>query len=372
MATIIKAQTPFNVLIKPHPGCQLNCPFCHAEQLRRHGQSIMTAEVSKEVIRQVIESQPAGFNGTVYFKWQGGEPTLMGVDFFKLVVQLQQQIGNSASFKIGNSLQTNGLLLADNGWLDFLSANAWLLGISLNGPEDLHDHWRGEGSYQKVRLAIDKLRQRGIAFDTSTLVTKAAVTRAAEIYNHLTQEIGARTLKILPFVNAESPDSLTGDDWGEFLINLFNAWFLNGFSTFNNTTPAVRVNVFNFWEPHPITECVRSPLCNGSVVIDSLGNIWPCDFRTGDHYRLGNLITQPLGQILNGEKLQSYGQSKFDLPDGCLDCQWLEYCWGECPRTRIVTDLNGKSKSVLCAGWQRLFNFLRAQGLLQPYHHSNP
>ncbi|MDE3195546.1 MAG: anaerobic sulfatase-maturation protein [Acidobacteriota bacterium] len=375
------AKAPFQIIAKPiGPICNLDCKYCfylEKEKLYpdRSGRQDWAASdaVLESYIRQYIEAQP---HNDVNFTWQGGEPTLLGVDFFEKVLRYERQY--AAGKRIGNSFQTNGVLL-DDRWGEFLAANRFLVGISIDGPPHLHDKYRvdrgGAPSFDRVFRGIGFLKKHGVEFNTLTVVQRDNSRHPLEVYRFL-REIGSGFIQFIPIVEriarsaAEgglvliSPDSqedarvsewsVDARQYGRFLCAVFDEWV-------RNDVGRVFVQSFDValenWTGAPSSLCVFSPVCGDAMAMEHNGDVYSCDHYVYPANRLGNVLESSLVQMTESAQQRAFGQAKYEaLPAYCRNCDYLRACYGECPKHRFIRTPDGEpGLNYLCAGYKKFF-----------------
>jgi len=357
---------PFNLITKPiGPICNLRCEYCYyleKEELYPDKQSrsafVMTDKVLKSFIRQYIQCQPPGME-EVTFIWQGGEPTLLGVDFFQKV-RTYQRLFRRPGMKISNSLQTNGTLMTDE-LAGFLADEDFLVGISIDGPEKLHNRYRkdreGKGTFSQVMKGLELLKKHNIDFNTLTVVQEDNGQHPSEVYQFL-KEIGSTYYQFIPIVepvgreNTVSSRSVSAQVWGEFLIGIFDKWIVEDIGK-------IFISHFDMMlalhAGYPSTFCVHSRTCGKALAMEHNGDLYSCDHFVYPQYKLGNILHT--GMVTSYESLQQekFGQSKFDsLPLECLECKFLGFCYGGCPKNRILEG-TGAHLNWLCAGYKEFY-----------------
>jgi uncharacterized protein len=383
----IGAGGSFHVLAKPiGPICNLDCKYCfylEKEQLYPDERKWRMSDALLEAyIRQYIESQPGS---QVNFAWQGGEPTLLGAGFFRKVVELQQK--HAGGKKISNALQTNGVLL-DDEWCEFLSENRFLVGLSIDGPRELHDRYRVDkqqnSTFDAVLQGLAFLKKHGTEFNTLTVVNRGNAQRPIEVYRFL-KEIGSRFLQFIPLVErrppaqfqvlgydfAEPPDpgqttqtpapvtewSVEPKQYGAFLCAIFDEWVCQDVGR-------VFVQLFDValsnWMGLGSPLCVFAEKCGAAVAIEHNGDLYSCDHYVYPRYRLGNILNQALGEMVHSPRQVEFGGNKFDtLPDYCLRCEVRFACNGECPKHRFIKTPDGQDGlNYLCAAYKKFFNHI--------------
>ena len=373
------ALNAFNIMVKPvGPVCNLSCTYCYyleKRNLYREVQSFrMKEKVLESFIRQYIQSQTVP---NISFVWQGGEPTLLGLDFFEKVLELQKKYAGNK--QITNSLQTNGTRI-DDQWARFLAQNNFLTGISIDGPQHLHDHYRkdkkGNGSFQQVMRGIQLLKKHGAEFNTLTVVNNHNVHYPKEIYAFL-RSIGSRFMQFIPIVEQQaepsegspleliSPDytgkahltdwSVSSREYGKFLTTIFDDWVVRDvgrhFVQIFDTTLAN-------WVRHDPGLCVFDRTCGEAAVLEHNGDLYSCDHYVYHENYLGNILQTPLQELMKSEKQIQFGLKKeTSLPKKCQKCRFLRVCRGGCPKNRIHTSAEkGKRLNHLCEGYQHFFS----------------
>lgn len=293
------------------------------------------------------------------FAWQGGEPTLMGVDFFNKVIDLQQKYGISGSV-VANGLQTNATLITDE-LAELLSRYKFLVGVSLDGPEDLHNKnrvtARGKGSYLDVLRGIECLKKNRVQFNTLTLVNADNVTCGRTVYRYLcNNEIFFH--QYIPCVDFDgsgksSPYSITGKQWGEFLCEIFDEWCIND-------TYRVSIRLFDSILEYLVNGvsnvCNMMTNCNSYFLVEYNGDIYPCDFFAEPILKLGNIVKNSWESFQASVKYLEFGKKKSKWNEVCDRCPYLELCAGDCPKHRLYDLSNQKARSWLCEGWKIFYS----------------
>jgi len=354
-----RARTPFHILSKPSgPICNLDCEYCFylkKQEMFEGSNFRMSDETLENFVRQYIEVQPLG-TPEVSFGWQGGEPTLIGVDFFRRAVELQKKYARKG-MNISNALQTNGTRLNDE-WGIFLHENDFLVGISIDGPKRLHDKFRldkkGNGSFDQVMAGLEVLKNHKVEFNTLTVVQKDNADHPEEIYQFL-KSIGSNFFQFIPIVEYSESDvsyrSVEGEQWGIFLNTILDAWLREDdvgtvfVQAFDNTLAQVMGLIASI--------CVHSPTCGDSVALEHNGDLFSCDHYVTPANKLGNIHEESIADMLNSEKQRCFGSDKQSLlPKQCQECEVLQYCRGACPIDRVATSVHGEAGlQYLCRGY---------------------
>ena len=380
----------FHAMAKPVGStCNLDCTYCYylsKEQLTKGpGAGRMSDETLELFIQQYID----GVTGDeVVFSWQGGEPTLLGLDFFRKVVAFEKKHAKPGQ-RISNDLQTNGTLL-DDEWCAFLKEHRFLVGLSIDGPREVHDHYRvtkgKQPTFDKVFAAAKMLQRYGVPFNTLTCVHRFNGRKPLDVYRFLRQELDSTYIQFIPIVEhrqferiapqtwnqSELPKdgdpeakpghpnsivtdwSVDPDDWGYFLSKVFDRWL-------SQDIGKVMVNHFETLVAQhlglPSQMCVYSEVCGKGVAVENDGSVYSCDHYVYPEYRLGYLKTGQLGQMVFSREQAKFGHAKSkSLPQYCRQCAFLTDCWGECPKNRFIRTPDGEpGLNYLCRGFKSFF-----------------
>lgn len=371
----------FHVLAKPiGPICNLDCKYCfYLEKEVLYPQAekwAMREDVLENYIRQYIEAHDTP---TVNFAWQGGEPTLLGVDFFKKIVALEQRYANGK--QITNGLQTNGVLL-DDAWAGFLAENRFLVGVSIDGPRELHDAYRvdkgGRATFDRVMRGIGVLKQHKVEFNTLTTVHRANAEHPLAVYRFL-KEQGSGYMQFIPIVERIanrktveglqliSPDfedsaqvapwSVGASQFGRFLCAIFDEWV-------RADVGRCFVQIFDeslqMWAGMESSLCVFRRRCGSALAVEHGGDLYSCDHFVYPEHKLGNLMNAPLAEMVASEQQQKFGAAKEEaLPRYCRECDVRFACNGECPKHRFMKTPDGESGlNYLCSGYKMFFRHI--------------
>ena len=291
------------------------------------------------------------------FCWQGGEPTLMGLEWFRKVVELQKKYGTSGQ-GVSNAIQTNGILI-DDSWAKFLNEYHFLTGISLDGPEEIHNAYRGKDSHQKVMKAVEILRKNNADFNILCVVNNLNQDRGAETYRWL-REQNFDFLQFIPAVETDEnhkpqPFSPDPQGLGRFLCGVFDAWLADG------GPGKVYVRFFETLLSKMVTglaqgNCILDNQCGKYLVIEHNGDVYPCDFFVTPNLKIGNITESEIPELLDSEKLKTFGLAKSQLAEQCRPCCYLNLCNGGClkDRQRMWGELSGKT-TYLCESYKIFF-----------------
>ncbi len=359
----------FHVMAKPSgAACNLRCDYCFYLEKRRlypGGSFRMGEDVHEAYIRQLLEYHrvPA-----VTVAWQGGEPALMGLDFYRRSVELQNKF-KKPGVRVENTFQTNGVLL-DDEWCRFFSENQFLVGLSCDGPGDLHDVYRkdkaGRGTFDRVVPAARLLQKHGVEYNILCAVTSKNGNHPLEVYRFFRDELRAAYLQFIPIVaragvtecskgGGVTDFSVGPEQFGRFLIEIFDEWVKRDVG---------RMFVLNFdaalagWLGMAGTVCVFGPTCGLGVALEHTGDLYSCDHFVEPGYLLGNILKTPMIELVASARQQKFGRDKRDrLPQYCLGCEFGSICNGECPKNRFLPTPDGESGlNYLCRGYKAFFS----------------
>jgi len=380
-------QRRFSAMFKPVGSrCNLDCRYCYylGKENRRAQFPPFDDSVLETFIHDYIESID---DRDVNFEWQGGEPTLLGIDYFRRVLELQKCHCPSHK-RVHNSIQTNGILL-DDEWSRFLADSGFLVGLSIDGPRELHDHFRvtrgGEPTFDRVLEAVSRLVRDGVEFSTLTVVNSVTSLQPLEVYRFITREVGPRMLQFIPCVElrdfrntapwywrldpvpASAPELLPGaeqslltdwsvsaDAYGAFLCAIFDEWHEHDIGRhYVNTFESAVAS----WAGLPPQICVFNAFCGKSVIVEQDGDVYSCDHFAFPEYRLGNITRSNLGDLVFSKRQVTFGYGKLDLlPGQCRKCRYLKACYGECPKKRFLHTPDGEpGLNYLCEGLHHFF-----------------
>ena len=339
------------LLVKPAGSeCNLHCTYCFYKPDR--SPAAFGQRMSLATLELMVRQALGRGSGPVSFIWQGGEPTVMALDFYRKAVELQTVHGRGR--QVVNSLQTNGLLV-DDAWCAFFQENGFLVGLSLDGPEHVHDRYRrtasGQGSWRLVARAARKLLDAGVMVNAVSCVTEYSAAYARETYASLKSE-GFTYMQFIPVIEPDETGqaaafSVSPERYGAFLCELFDLW-LADFQEGNPTT-SIRLfeSIFFLLLGQPAPECGFMKSCGTYLVVEHQGDVYPCDFFVSPNHRLGNLRETDLEELFNGARQRLFGQAKARLDTECLHCQWLPLCRGGCLKDRR-NNPEGFQKQYFC------------------------
>lgn len=355
-----RASGQFSLLVKPAGAdCNLNCAYCFYRGARRLYGETDSQRMTGEVLQRVVSSYLGTSQPCYGFGWQGGEPTLMGVEFFRAVTRLQTEHGRPGSVVV-NAVQTNGTLITDEMaglWAEY----RFLVGVSVDGPRPLHDRYRrdeqGAPSHRSVMAGVERLRRAGVRHNAMVLVTDANVRQAAKVYDYLVAH-GFDSQQYIPCVEYGPggellPCAVDADAWGDFLCALFRRWY-------PRDVGRVSVRLFDELVARlgggDGSQCTMAPACGGSVVVEHNGDVFPCDFQVRSDTRLGNIMDQDWDDIVGSARYLAFRARKGEFHPSCGECEFLSLCGADCPKSRgSEWRSSSAERSVLCEGWKRFF-----------------
>ena len=380
----------FHAMVKPSGSqCNLDCAYCfylHKEGLLQQPKKSRMSEALLEAhIRQYIEAHTGA---EVVFSWQGGEPTLMGLDFFRRVIELQARY-KKAGQRVENDLQTNGILL-DEEWCRFLKQNNFLVGLSIDGPAALHDEYRyskgGTPTFGRVMAAVALLHQHQVPFSALCVVNRKNAKRPTDVYRFLRDQVRPRMIQFIACVepvdfcavapghwdtaqlpahgsaqaepgsvgSAVTDWSVAPQDWGYFLGRVWDEWLRRDYGkVFVDQFENVISQMFG----HGAQKCVSSQICGKALAIEHNGDLYSCDHFVYPEYKLGNILQTHEGDLAFSEQQKKFAYAKSDtLPQYCRACSYLDLCWGECPKNRFIKTPAGEAGlNYLCQGLKQFY-----------------
>ena len=363
----------FNIMMKPAGSlCNLGCAYCYyLDKAEIYGgrEPRMSLEMLETAVRGYIEANDVP---EVTFIWHGGEPMVLGLDFYRKAMEFQQRYAGGKT--IHNTLQTNGTLITRE-WAHFFKEHDFLLGVSLDGPQDIHDKFRrdkgGAPTFDKVMHGIELLSAEGVPFNTMSTVNAACEGRGLEVYRFL-KGIGSRYLQFMPvvehvlrgsrpwIVDPDTPGavlarwSVSDVGFGRFLCDIFDEWV-------RQDVGACFVNLFDTtlagWCGVPPGTCAYADTCGDNAILEHNGDLYPCDHFVYPKYRLGNIREHSIAELMDSEKMVQFGLAKRTaLPRRCRTCEFVQLCHGECPKHRFNrTEAGETGLNALCAGYRMFY-----------------
>ncbi|MFV0322419.1 MAG: anaerobic sulfatase maturase [Alphaproteobacteria bacterium] len=373
----------FHTMVKPvGASCNLDCDYCFylhkTELLEQPKFAPMSDKVLEQHIRQYIEAQTGE---EVVFSWQGGEPTMLGLEYFKKIVALEQKY-KKPNQRIENDLQTNGTLL-DDDWAKFLKENSFHVGLSIDGPKEFHDKYRidkaGKPTFDKVMQAAKLLQKYDVPFAALCVVNRFNSAKPKEVYRFLADEVGTYRVQFSPAVepnyfmkhspevvdrknvnplNLVMPWSVAPKAYGRFLIEIWDEWRATDYGR-------VHVNLFETAVSQYLglgaQLCITSPFCGKSLAVEQNGDLYSCDHLVYPDYKIGNILHQHEGDLAFSQKQVTFGMDKADkLPKQCIECKHKNLCWGECPKNRLLKTKDGEDGlNYLCEGLYAFYSHIQ-------------
>ena len=358
----------FHVMAKPTGAqCNLECEYCfylRKDGLYPNSNFRMSIDTLEAFIFQTIQAHRVP---EVTFSWQGGEPTLMGLDFFRRAVQMENQFAKPG-MRIENTFQTNGVLV-DEEWCRFFYENDFLVGLSLDGPRLLHDAYRhdksGRSVFDSVVRAAKLLKKHSVRLNILCTVNAVNCLHPHDVYRFFRDEIGVLYIQFIPIVEPchetgagqaarMSDHTVDPERYGRFLNDIFDEWMRcdvgSVFILFFESVLASYLNAGS-------TLCLLSPICGEAVALEHTGDVYSCDHFVEPRFFLGNIHREPMADLVSSEMQRRFGRAKSEtLPVRCRECRFLFTCFGECPKNRVLISPEGEpGLNWLCAGLQAFF-----------------
>jgi uncharacterized protein len=362
------ASRGFQIFVKPAgAACNLSCRYCYYLEKGHLGEERGLTRMPENLLELYIAQQiSASPDEVIRFSWHGGEPTILGLDYFRLIVDIQRRRCPSGRM-IANGIQTNGTLL-DEEWGRFLAAEGFAVGLSLDGPREMHDRHRvtrdGKPTFEETMRGYEILRRHGVLSDILCVVSAHNVRSPAEVYRFF-KRISASYLTFLPLVESRpdapggvSPDTVPAEAWGDFLCAVFDEWV-------GGDIGRIKVQIIEeaartaFGQEHSL--CIFRPVCGDIPVVERNGDFYSCDHFVDAEHRLGNIRDTQIVELLDSPAQREFGLAKLEkLPQFCRACEVRIMCNGECPKNRFVRAPDGEpGLNYLCPGYKRFFSRVR-------------
>jgi uncharacterized protein len=342
---------PSSFLVKPASSdCNLFCDYCFYRKTAASYPETAAHRMTVDTLDALVRKAQGGRAPAVNWCWQGGEPLLMGLDFYRTARELQERYRPEGS-AVANAVQTNGVLV-DREWARFFREHSFLVGVSLDGPRELHDLHRpnraGSGVFDRVTEAVDILRDEGVEYSILSVVNDDTARHAADIYGFF-REQGYASLQFIPCVEAGSgeipPFAVKPPDYAAFLSELFDLWLADGY-------PRVDIRFFTnavqFFIGLESECCMFRPACTEYLVVEHNGDVYPCDFFVEDGWRVGNIVRDSLDEIASHPKLAGFSGLRSIPRDECERCRWLDFCHRGCVRFRWIGGHDYTGRDYLC------------------------
>jgi uncharacterized protein len=345
--------------------CNLACKYCFYTSKRKlypNDDLRMSDETLKEYVKQYIDAIKIP---EVTFAWQGGEPTLMGIDFFQKAIKYQNKYKKDG-MKIYNTIQTNGILLNDE-WCQFFHENNFLVGLSVDGPQELHDTYRvdkeDKSTFDNVMNGLKLLKKHGVEFNILTTVNRTNADNPLEVYKFFRDEVGVKFIQFIPIVeqnngdSSVSEESLRPEQYGTFLISIFDEWV-------KHDVGDVFVQIFDAtlasWVDYPPAICIFAPTCGTAMIIEHNGDVYSCDHFVDSEHLLGNIMETQIRELVSSSQQFQFGLDKRDnLSKQCIQCDFKFACWGACPKHRFSGSNDEKGLNYLCQDYIMFFNHIK-------------
>ncbi len=359
------SEAPFHAMVKPRGAvCNLDCAYCYflkKEELFPGSTFRMDSATLETFTRNYIAGQPTN---TVVFSWHGGEPTLAGMDFFREALKWQEKYARRGMI-IENTIQTNAVLI-DSDWAEFFAAHNFLVGVSIDGPAEVHDTYRvdkgGKPTFSRVVEGIRRLQEAGVTPNFLCALNNASEGQGIRIYEFLRDDLGAKFVQFIPVVEPSSdspgstvtPWSISATGYGNFLKEVFEQWY-------QQDVGKVFVQMFEValasWVGAPKGLCVFEETCGRAIAVEHNGDTFSCDHFVDPEYRLGNVAFISLQSMVDSAQQKEFGEKKrSSLPTYCQQCPVLSACNGGCPKDRFILTPEGeKGLNYLCAGYRDFF-----------------
>jgi len=355
----------FSLLIKPASAdCNLKCAYCFYLDKKDFYPEKARHRMSDDVLEKLIQSYMATDQKVYSFGWQGGEPTLMGRDFFQKVVKYQQKYGKPGSV-VANGLQTNATLI-DDDIAALIREYKFLVGCSLDGPAKIHNQYRktlkGNGSHKRVLKGIEMLKKHNVNFNILVLVSQSNVNHAKKVYQYLVDH-GFYYHQYIPCVEFDRKGnplsfSIDGRAWGRFINEIFDQWY-------SKDTDSVSIRNFDTIMAKMVdgadTICTSGENCCQYFVVEHNGDIYPCDFFVEKKFKLGNVMEKTWEEMVSSKVYQDFGKQKSQWNNHCNDCDCIELCKGDCLKHRTYNNNLPSNLSFLCKGWQAFLRHSRSR-----------
>ena len=391
MLTVPGAPRAFHLMAKPTGAtCNLDCEYCFflsKEMLYPGSRFRMAQDLQENYIRQLLAAHAGA--SEVVVSWQGGEPTMMGLDFFRRSIELQRRYARPGQ-RVLNTMQTNGTLLTDE-WGKFLKENDFLVGISIDGPPEMHDAYRvdkgGKPTSARVLRGLEVLKRHGVDWNVLTTIHAVNGDHGAEVYRYLRDELGATFIQYIPIIERATAETLasadagwgshvhgrplylqdgslvthrsvTPEQYGRFMIEVFEEWVRRDIGT-------VYVQMFDTalanWYGEPGAMCIHAETCGQQMALEHNGDVYSCDHYVEPGYLLGNIRQKRLLDLVALPQQRQFGLNKRDtLTQDCLDCDVRVVCNGGCPKDRFGISPSGEpGQHYLCSGYQSFFRHIR-------------
>jgi len=351
---------PFNIMCKPVCGvCNLDCSYCYYTMKPRElypgtKKFMMSGEVLERYTQQYLAAMPTRCE----FGWQGGEPTLAGLEFFRKAIDLQKQYGRDGQI-VANALQTNGTLL-DDEWCEFLRESRFLVGISLDGPPQWHDHFRrdhrGEPSFHRAWAGVELLRKHQVEYNVLVTLNSVNAPHAGDIYRYFVNR-GVEYLQFIPILERDESGrvldfSCKPDQFGRFLLDVFEQWATRDIG---KVSERFIDNLLHKFIYDKASMCCYADRCANAHILEFNGDLYACDHFVYKPWLIGNIMTRPLAELVTDPKLDEFAAMKTEVPRKCRDCEFFEFCKGGCPKHHMPIGTDPDRTNWFCDGYKMFF-----------------
>lgn len=355
---------PCNILIKPaSSSCNLNCKYCFYHdvtdnrEIKNYG--IMSLDTLETIVKKAFEYGEQ-FIG---FAFQGGEPTLAGLDFFKNLVELQTKYNNK-NIKVYNSIQTNGMLI-DDDWAEFFYKNDFLVGLSLDGPKKIHDMNRidknGKGSFNRIQKTIIKFNKYNVKYNILCVVSKLVSRHVEKVYNYYSKN-NFNYLQFIPCLDEMNKEpglnifSIKPKDYGDFLKKLFDLWYKD---FMNGKKISIRMfdNIIQILMGYPPESCDMKGFCSANLVIEADGSVYPCDFYVLDEWKLGDVYNNKISEMIKSNRALDFVTISKKIPEQCKECDFFFVCKSGCRRHYEPIRNNDLEKNYFCDAYKEFYKY---------------
>lgn len=355
-----------SILIKPSSSnCNIDCKYCFYKCLSSNREKYSLGFMSGTTLDSLIKNAIDYADDYLTFAFQGGEPTLIGIDFYKKAIKLQQKYVKESKKRlvIENTLQTNGVLI-DGEWAKFFHDNNFLVGLSLDGPKKLHDMARtdvkGDGTFERIMGTVSLFKQYGVKFNILSVITEETTKKASALYNFYKRN-NFEYIQLIPCMDEinrndnskTNPYAVTPESYGRFLSEIFDLWY-DDFKNGNIIDIRMFSNLAQMSIGYPAEECGMNGCCNCYFVVEGDGSVYPCDFYCMDEYRLGNIGTS-FKELYESDKAKTFMSATDNVEKECRECEYYKLCLGGCRRWRENNGTGKLGLNYLCPGYKIFF-----------------
>ncbi len=353
-----------NLLIKPASGnCNLKCKYCFyndvTENRKEKNYGIMSYETLDTLVKKAFEYT----DNMVGFAFQGGEPTLAGLDFYKKLISLQKKY-NVKKIQVNNAIQTNGMII-DDTWAEFLAKNNFLVGLSVDGPKEVHDLNRidinGIGSHKRIEKTIESFNKYNVEYNILSVVTKSMARHVEKIYKYYIKN-SFDYLQFIPCLDDLGEEagrnlySLTPEAYGDFLKRLFDLWYKD-FKSGRRISIRMFDNILQILLGMHPESCDMNGYCSANLVVEANGSCYPCDFYVLDKWNMGNIMESSIKDLIKGERAKEFVDFGRTIPDDCMMCEFVSICRGGCRRHYEPSPKKSSGKNYFCSSYKEFYKY---------------